>query len=598
MGYLNLVGSFVYKEPLFRAKLAALANNDAQLKTDGWAQNTKCLFFQATVPSGWTQDVSQNDKALRVVGSTGGGVSGGVTALSSTIVLAHTHSAFSSDGNHGHSYVHHTHSVGGDDAALSSTNFGNFLYDSGDGALTPSKESGFHQVPITQLYGLYGEQSGTTVITAGAHTHGATTSSLTDMVFAYCDVIVGTKNAPGGTYTDLTAYFHTGDKADFDPFSQFAASDAYNFGNLMPAATVMILGQATAPIGWTLVISVNDRMLRVVSGVGGGSGGSQPLSAGVGLTHSHTVPVSSSHVHNILDHAHDLLRGSSVYTVNGGASLRLSEAVTGTRLATTQIGGGPVTIYKTITTVSGGGNCDAGGIHTHTLPSALTDVILAYVDVIQCSKNSAGAPYAYTDYTAEFAWKKLISKQRLNTLAQNDAYIQYHTTPFGTQAFFYMASPPSGWVKLTSQHDKSLRIVSGGTGGLPGGGSQLLSAPIALAHTHAIVTASHTHTSPHIHPVATASISGSSPTASPQYWSAGVTFPFLGPGGGNPQFVEYYGDGGAAFAFSKFLTKVTGPPYTNPDLESGGGHVHGGATNSQLTDVQLAYADVIWCVKS
>lgn len=40
---------------------------------------TKMSFFQASVPTYWTQDVSQNDKVLRVVNSTGGGSAGGWT---------------------------------------------------------------------------------------------------------------------------------------------------------------------------------------------------------------------------------------------------------------------------------------------------------------------------------------------------------------------------------------------------------------------------------------------------------------------------------------------------------------------------------------
>jgi hypothetical protein len=42
---------------------------------------TKMAFFQAAVPTGWTQDTSQNDKVMRVVSGTGGGY-GGTWALS------------------------------------------------------------------------------------------------------------------------------------------------------------------------------------------------------------------------------------------------------------------------------------------------------------------------------------------------------------------------------------------------------------------------------------------------------------------------------------------------------------------------------------
>lgn len=50
---------------------------------------TKMAFFQAAAPTGWTQDTSQNDKALRVVSGSGGG-NGGSLALSATTVGGHT----------------------------------------------------------------------------------------------------------------------------------------------------------------------------------------------------------------------------------------------------------------------------------------------------------------------------------------------------------------------------------------------------------------------------------------------------------------------------------------------------------------------------
>lgn len=50
---------------------------------------TKMSFFQASVPTGWTQDVTQNDKVLRVVSSTGGGT-GGSWTISGISVNSHS----------------------------------------------------------------------------------------------------------------------------------------------------------------------------------------------------------------------------------------------------------------------------------------------------------------------------------------------------------------------------------------------------------------------------------------------------------------------------------------------------------------------------
>jgi hypothetical protein len=44
-------------------------------------QNSRVSFLQASDPTGWTQVVTDNDKALRVVSGTGGGVGGSISFL-------------------------------------------------------------------------------------------------------------------------------------------------------------------------------------------------------------------------------------------------------------------------------------------------------------------------------------------------------------------------------------------------------------------------------------------------------------------------------------------------------------------------------------
>ncbi len=69
---------------------------------------TKMVFFQSAAPSGWTLDTTHNDKALRVVSSSGGG-SGGTHDLSSPPSLAHVHTGPS----HTHTGPSHTHATAG-----------------------------------------------------------------------------------------------------------------------------------------------------------------------------------------------------------------------------------------------------------------------------------------------------------------------------------------------------------------------------------------------------------------------------------------------------------------------------------------------------
>lgn len=593
MGYLNLVGSFIYKEPLFRSKFDAFAENDAQLKTDGWAQNSKTLFFQAAVPVGWTQDASQNDKALRLVGSTGGGVAAGSQALSATMVLAHTHTFDSNDpsqgGQHTHGYGSHTHAPGPQvtPAGLNSA----IVYNNGGASnLLTYTQPTVGPTTVHPCTGTWKTPGALTLSLADVHAHGGVTgSSLTSFVFAYCDVILGSKNAPVGTYTDLTNYWHTGDKADFDPFDQMADNDAYNYGNLMPASNIMLFGQASAPLGWTKVGSTNDRMLRVVSGGGGGVGGTQFVSSGVALAHTHTLTNDPDHTHTFPNHAHDMDVTAGTQNVSGAGQIMLGS---GNHLVTESSSGSTSnqTCYRANTTNSGAGSTGAAGVHTHAIVDALADFTLSYVDVIQCSKDSAGSPYVYTDYTAEFAWKKLISKQRLNTLAKTDAYIQFHTTPVATQAFFYMPSPPAGWVKITSQHDKTLRMVTGATGGQLGGGSHNLSETISLVHTHGVEdNLDHTHTMSHTHAVDSQVLASRlAPSAIPVYAQRGFSsFTVV---------LEPYNAAGSTLGIASEFNATTEAATTPTD--AAGAHHHDGVTGSSLTDVNLAYADVIWCIKS
>jgi hypothetical protein len=76
------------------------------------------------------------------------------------------------------------------------------------------------------------------------------------------------------------------------------------------AGTKMVFFQAAAPTGWTQDATHNDKMLRVVSGPGGGSGGSVSpiLHDHEVLEHDHTVDAHShtvnSHVHGMNSHTH------------------------------------------------------------------------------------------------------------------------------------------------------------------------------------------------------------------------------------------------------------------------------------------------------
>ena len=62
----------------------------------------------------------------------------------------------------------------------------------------------------------------------------------------------------------------------------------------IPAGTKMIFKQANAPTGWTQDTSLNDRVLRVVSGEGAGTGGSWTISGLTASAHTHTYSDTTS----------------------------------------------------------------------------------------------------------------------------------------------------------------------------------------------------------------------------------------------------------------------------------------------------------------
>ena len=139
--------------------------------------------------------------------------------------------------------------------------------------------------------------------------------------------------------------------------------------------------QAAAPTGWTKLTTHNDKALRVVSGAGGGSGGSTAFSSvmasrtpggSVTMTNAaYTLSTTeiSSHNHGITAYEWP------IPSVGGGylAYTRNSNATNGTQ------------------TVAPGGSNSAGGggSHTHSNTASFTgnamDFAVQYIDMIICS---------------------------------------------------------------------------------------------------------------------------------------------------------------------------------------------------------------------
>lgn len=167
------------------------------------------------------------------------------------------------------------------------------------------------------------------------------------------------EDAGGIRYDNSTNTLHFitngSDRQVIDSSGVLKSSVAGNtYDNFAGGGTVKLpFYMATAPTGWTKDTSQNDKAMRVVSGTGGGSGGSRALSSattgGTVLTVSH-LP---EHTHNGAQYV-IVAAGSYVIPIGGtGANVGFQ---------------------------NGTGTTGSDSAHDHPLS-------LAYIDLIICSKN-------------------------------------------------------------------------------------------------------------------------------------------------------------------------------------------------------------------
>lgn len=581
--YANLVGQFVYKQPMLRGTFDQLGENDAFLKDHNWQDGVKVVFFQASVPTGWTQDVSANDRFLRVVNNTGGnpgGATGGSLSVAAGLSLVHSHGTLGGEGNHNHAGItNHSHSFtfGAGSNSIGSnfpTAIGNnvnsqFQNTFGSGAV-PRWSTNFNSTPNDV------DASSSN----GSHSHSVN-NALSDVQPAYLDAIVGIKSTSSG-YTDLTNQFNHNDRIRYEPFGAVGGlygNDAFTNNRLTPAGTISVFFNAAAPVGWNKLVTQNDKALRIVSGAGGGGGGSLGTSQTIVLAHTHSSTLAGSHNHTLGGHRHDVGQGTPGPNSFSGVFFYIVANGSNEFNPTNNDGSTRAAVKGRTTKDGGGATSGTDPDHSHTLGSSLTNTVLAYVDMIQCQKLSTGAPYAFQDLTSTVQYKRLVSYQRLNKFAQNDEYIKYHLVPAGSVMSFYQSAIPLLWTLLSAQHDKVLRIVTGAGGGA--GGTQLISQPIVLAHTHSIPQYTHSHSVPaHTHNMDTNSQAAGTP----------ITNRFLMTPGSNE--VHVGSDTGVFGSRLKQPTTSVGASTTSYS------HNHGGVSTSSLSNVTFNYANVILCSKN
>lgn len=140
---------------------------------------------------------------------------------------------------------------------------------------------------------------------------------------------------------------------------------------LIPATTVMLFCQAAAPVGWTKLVTQNDKALRVVSGgTGGSAGGTNALST---AAHTHTIASGGAHTHV-------LASAGTTPSLNYTAGSIIGSTTDGTELRTLNAGGGETITRRTPTS-------DSQGAHDHGAVTGSGTLDLAYVDIILASKD-------------------------------------------------------------------------------------------------------------------------------------------------------------------------------------------------------------------
>ena len=143
-----------------------------------------------------------------------------------------------------------------------------------------------------------------------------------------------------------------------------------------PSGTVMVFHQTAAPTGWTKSTTHNDKALRVVSGNGGGNGGTHDLSSPPSLAHSHGNNLSAA--------AHTL---STSQMPSHSHQKPAPAAYLDPWLSVTSGGHLNHGSSKNATDSTGG-----GGSHSHSMSGSVssetpTSFAPKYIDVIICAKD-------------------------------------------------------------------------------------------------------------------------------------------------------------------------------------------------------------------
>jgi len=207
---------------------------------------------------------------------------------------------------------------------------------------------------------------------------------------------IGGSSAGAGTFTNLT-------------FSGSISGDGSGLTGVepFPAGTKVVFAQASAPTGWTQDTTNNDKALRVVSGTGGGTGGTHGLSSPPSTAHTHT---GGAHTHSTPSHSHSHTLSAGSHTLstaempshnhtgrhrNGDGNYQNNMSYNGPWLSSQystagmqNTGGSSSHSHSLSGSITSGGSGTSGsGGAVATSSASPTAFAPQYVDVIICSKD-------------------------------------------------------------------------------------------------------------------------------------------------------------------------------------------------------------------
>ncbi|SCY25971.1 hypothetical protein SAMN05216420_10423 [Nitrosospira sp. Nl5] len=138
--------------------------------------------------------------------------------------------------------------------------------------------------------------------------------------------------------------------------------------NIIPPGSVTDWFQAAAPVGWTQLTTHNDKALRIVSGAGGGSGGSVAFTAAFAsqaVTGSNSATTLTSA--QIPAHAHSGGMDTIVNTITGGPTSFF--------------------VHQNTQPLPYTGLTGGGGSHNHAFTGTAINLAVQYIDMILASKD-------------------------------------------------------------------------------------------------------------------------------------------------------------------------------------------------------------------